>query len=984
MKHRRASGHGSYRTCFPLLLLLSVLLLIPGTAVYAASNAVKISGTVYASRLPANAEVTLTGNTSIVVDQNKTIKYITGKQYSLSVTKTSSAGKTLTVNPNGEHITAVDVKSFTTNASVTILEGFWGGLIGNDFVNIQQGAVVRVEKGSIHGNTVYLNGTVNVSKSACAVACGVLSVTTGNVTLEYTASNPYANIVQASNAILIYGGTINSKGQGGIYAKNSITINGGTVNSQSLRSGWKAFHAANGSIYVYGGKVTARGSYGFSSDKGIEVASGAVVEAYGSTRGMDTAGYVKLYGKVTAQGGSSDGIYAKGNITVYSGSLDARGKKNGLWTKSGTISIKSPLSILTPAGGGIAAHNIVTVSGGSANAVVIKSVAKIPGLITLPSSQTWYVDDTLRPSVSSGVPSGKTKHWKWQRCIEKDGAYKDITGATGETYKIKNGDIGYYIRAVLSVDDYTGELKSNAVLAHSKHAVVTAQPMEKTTTVGKPFTFTVKANNASSYSWNIRTGSGSVYSWSTIQKHAIVGSTTGSSVTITPKDTFLNGLYIYCSIKGLDGTTTKSNMARMRVNDCIYEQPQNGTAYIGGNLAFRTSCTGADTYHWDVYQSESSISSIAWSQVRYHAIADEITKTTIVMVPKDDWLDGKYIQCSIILTSGITVKTKRAKISVTDPISTQPTAASVQVGKSVTFSTYAVGASAYSWRVYPAGKSYGYTSLKDTSHAVVTGAENRTVKLTPTDTWLNGMEIACCITLSHQITIETKHVKLTVTPAPTPSVTPTPTPSVTPTPTPSPKPEAVGTVFTGSDGAKYRVTNATPGKAAAAYKAAPASVSGKATVPASVTYSGIEYKIQNIDANAFKGKTDITQASIGKYVRTIGNNAFQGCTKLKKVTGGGNVRSIGKFAFKQCPELTEITVGAKVEKIGAYAFMSCKKLKTLTVKTTKLTGETVGTKAFTGTPSTLVVKVPAEKLEEYRTLFIARAINKKAVFQALS
>lgn len=145
-----------------------------------------------------------------------------------------------------------------------------------------------------------------------------------------------------------------------------------------------------------------------------------------------------------------------------------------------------------------------------------------------------------------------------------------------------------------------------------------------------------------------------------------------------------------------------------------------------------------------------------------------------------------------------------------------------------------------------------------------------------------------------------------------------------------------------------------------------------------VIIDGITYKVTAIAPNAFKNCKKLKTVTIGNNITIIGNEAFSGCSKLKTVTTGANVNTIGTKAFYKCSELTKISIPAKVTKIGMQAFYGCKKLKSITVKTTKLTSERVGSKAFKGVYSKAVIKVPKSKLTAYKKLLEERGISSKA------
>lgn len=175
----------------------------------------------------------------------------------------------------------------------------------------------------------------------------------------------------------------------------------------------------------------------------------------------------------------------------------------------------------------------------------------------------------------------------------------------------------------------------------------------------------------------------------------------------------------------------------------------------------------------------------------------------------------------------------------------------------------------------------------------------------------------------------------------------------------------------------------------------------KVSIPDTITWDGITYKVTAIAEDAFKNNKKITSVTIGSNVTTIGNSAFYGCKKVKKVTIGKGVTTIGANAFSgcsklktlsmgsgiiiigdkafyKCTTLNRVTIPAKVTKIGKQAFYGCKKLKTITIKTTKLTSRKVGSKAFKGTCGKAVVKVPKSKLSSYKKWLKSKGISSKA------
>ena len=137
-------------------------------------------------------------------------------------------------------------------------------------------------------------------------------------------------------------------------------------------------------------------------------------------------------------------------------------------------------------------------------------------------------------------------------------------------------------------------------------------------------------------------------------------------------------------------------------------------------------------------------------------------------------------------------------------------------------------------------------------------------------------------------------------------------------------------------------------------------------IPDTVKVNGITCKVTAISANAFKNNKSLKSVTIGRNVTVIGTNAFYGCRKLSRVSGGNGIVKIDHRAFANCISLSKITIPGTVRSIGKQAFRNCKKLRSITIKTSTLSGKTIGSKAFAGTYKKPTVKVPAKQLKAYK------------------
>ena len=146
----------------------------------------------------------------------------------------------------------------------------------------------------------------------------------------------------------------------------------------------------------------------------------------------------------------------------------------------------------------------------------------------------------------------------------------------------------------------------------------------------------------------------------------------------------------------------------------------------------------------------------------------------------------------------------------------------------------------------------------------------------------------------------------------TPKVTPKAIPTSTPTPAP-PSSARVNTCFRVGN-LKYRVT---ANQVVTCYGTTNSRVT-KISIPSTVRYNGVTYRVTSIWANAFKKKSRLTTVSIGHNVSVIGKNAFYKCKKLKKVTIGTGLTQINPGAFRGVKKGCTITIKSlKLKKVSS-------------------------------------------------------------------
>lgn len=186
--------------------------------------------------------------------------------------------------------------------------------------------------------------------------------------------------------------------------------------------------------------------------------------------------------------------------------------------------------------------------------------------------------------------------------------------------------------------------------------------------------------------------------------------------------------------------------------------------------------------------------------------------------------------------------------------------------------------------------------------------------------------------------------------------------------------------------AQYKVTKSGKTGGTVAYYKPTNGTKRSISIPATVKFDGITYKVTSVSANAFKGNSTITKVVIGKNVETIGSGAFNGCTKLKTVTFKSNsvLSKINNRAFYNCKKLSNIVIPSKITNIGKQAFANCSNLKSITIKTAKLNTSKVGANAFKGIHKKATIKVPRSKFSTYKKMLKKKGISSKVTIKKMS
>ena len=193
--------------------------------------------------------------------------------------------------------------------------------------------------------------------------------------------------------------------------------------------------------------------------------------------------------------------------------------------------------------------------------------------------------------------------------------------------------------------------------------------------------------------------------------------------------------------------------------------------------------------------------------------------------------------------------------------------------------------------------------------------------------------------------------KPTAEPTPVPTAEPTPVPTAEPTPVPTEKPASVPTV---------KPTD-TPTES-------PAHSSDILAKGTRIYSDKACYKISKT------GKQGGEVTYMKPLKKSVAAVTIADTVKVNGVRY--KVTAIAPNAFKNCKKLKRITIGKNIASIGAKAFYKCTRLAKIEVKTKKLSGKRVGSRAFEGIYKKAVAVLPKNKRKAYKKLLRARGLGK--------
>lgn len=253
--------------------------------------------------------------------------------------------------------------------------------------------------------------------------------------------------------------------------------------------------------------------------------------------------------------------------------------------------------------------------------------------------------------------------------------------------------------------------------------IITQQPASVTAGEDKTVSFTVVAEDATSYRWQVKTSE--TASW----KNSSYNTSTQPTLSIKALAS-RDGYQYRCKVTN-DAGSVYSNAVTLTIKEkpVITQQPVSVTACEGKVVSFTVEEEGAINYRWQLkYPGTDS-----WINTSY-----DTSKHQTLSIKALASRDGYQYRCKVTNSYG-SVYTNAVSLTVVPAINitTQPRSAAKNVGETAVFSVAAENAESYQWYV---------KTSKNSAFKVAGFANSKTPRLeVPVTLARNGYEFKCLV-----------------------------------------------------------------------------------------------------------------------------------------------------------------------------------------------------------------------------------------------
>lgn len=201
------------------------------------------------------------------------------------------------------------------------------------------------------------------------------------------------------------------------------------------------------------------------------------------------------------------------------------------------------------------------------------------------------LDGTGRTTLVSGF-----SNVGWPMALTVDKVNGKIYWWDGDMYTIRRANLnGTGVQTFLT-DIYSVAAMMVPTERIPPAPVITAQPSASTICAGANTSFSVTATNATSYQWEVNTGSG----YTAIANTGVYSNATTATLTITGATAAMNGYLYRAVVTGSSSVTSNGVALTVNAAPSITLQPAAASVCDGGTASFNATAANATGYQWQV------------------------------------------------------------------------------------------------------------------------------------------------------------------------------------------------------------------------------------------------------------------------------------------------------------------------------------------------------------------------------------------------
>ncbi|MES2387720.1 MAG: T9SS type A sorting domain-containing protein [Bacteroidota bacterium] len=392
--------------------------------------------------------------------------------------------------------------------------------------------------------------------------------------------------------------------------------------------------------------------------------------------------------------------------------------------------------------------------GGTCSPSVLSSVCTLdvvtaPVISVQPASAITACDD--QPTSISVTATGGSLTYQWQQSTDAGVTYNNLSnsapfsGVTASTLNFSNTPIsysGYKYRCNIAGTCTPSVTSGISTLTVNSAPFITSDPSPQTLCSGGNTSFSAAGTGGVSSQWQVSTDAGST--WNSVSASAVYSGITTGTLTITAAPSSLNQNQYRLALTNASPCTDYSAPALLTVNysPTISVQPQDATICSGSSTNISVTAGGGSlTYQWQL----STNGGTTYNDIVPDAVFSNVTASALTLTTPPDAFDSYKFRANVTGACNPATTTSAATLYInpSNPITAQPSDASVCVDNNTTFSlsTSGVGLSLQWQQSTDAGASWANM----TNAAPWSGVNTNTLSLTSALNSQNNFKFRCVV-----------------------------------------------------------------------------------------------------------------------------------------------------------------------------------------------------------------------------------------------